>query len=324
MLWAMTSYFNPAGFQRKLDNYLMFRRHLTVPLTCVELSFTGAFDLHPGDAETLIQIRGQAVLWQKERLLNIALQAVPASCEGIAWVDCDVIFEKADWPALALRALRDYPLIQLFRTRCNLARTAGSELIDLSRIDSQPVSLGYKLATGAATPDDLRRSAAPLTQGSTAGLAWAARRDLLARLGLYDACILGSTDRIMASAAIGEFDYGRDAIQMNARQLIHYRSWGESFFREIQGKVGYIDGRAFHLWHGTLENRRYRERHEGLRRYAFDPFTDIALDTTGCWRWNTEKPNMHAYIRRYFEERDEDGVGTPAASGHPSGRAKSP
>ena len=308
-LWAITCYFNPSGYQRKLENYRIFRRRFAAALVCVELSFTGDFALTASDADILIQLRGQAVLWQKERLLNVALQALPASCEAVAWVDCDVIFERDDWPALAVRALHDAPLVHLFRTRCNLARATPARPLDLSRIESQAVSLGYKLRTGEATPDDVRRSDAPLALGSTAGLAWAARRDLLAGHGLYDACILGSGDRVMVSAAIGRLNHGIDAVLMNERQARHYRLWGEPFHATIRGQVGYIEGRAFHLWHGDLRGRRYEERHRGLRRHEFDPFADIALDASGCWRWNSDKPEMQVYVREYFDARDEDGAG---------------
>ena len=312
MLWAITSYFNPSGFRRRLENYRIFRSRLPVPLLCVELSFTDRFELGPADADTLIQLRGQAVLWQKERLLNVGLRALPATCEAVAWVDCDVVFETAEWPQRAVEALRDYRLVQLFHARCNLERTAGSDRPEAGLVESQAVSLGYKLATGRATPDDVRRSDAPLALASTAGLAWAARRELLARHGIYDACILGTADRVMAAAALGRFDYGREAILMNGRQWQHYRLWSDPFFKSVQGRVGYVEGRAFHLWHGELSDRRYHERHEGLGRYNFDPFADVALDAGGPWRWNSDKPAMHNYVRDYFAQRDEDGVGRRA------------
>ena len=38
-LWAITSYFNPAGYRRRLANFKTFRKHLQLPLVAVELAF---------------------------------------------------------------------------------------------------------------------------------------------------------------------------------------------------------------------------------------------------------------------------------------------
>ena len=76
---------------------------------------------------------------------------------------------------------------------------------------------------------------------------------------------------------------------------------------EFGGNVGYVDGTLLHLWHGTLEDRQYVERVDGLARFAFDPYTDLAIDGAGAWRWNSDKPAMHAYVRDYFSLRREDG-----------------
>src|SRR4051794_25701615 len=114
-LWAVTCYFNPVGYRRRLANYREFRRRLAAPLVTVELSYRGDFELRPGDADRLNQLRGRDVLWQKERLLNVALRALPASCRYVAWLDCDVIFSRDDWPADAARLLEQYRVVQLFR-----------------------------------------------------------------------------------------------------------------------------------------------------------------------------------------------------------------
>ena len=91
--WAITSYFNPVGYQRRLQNYRTFRQYLAVPLVTVELSFNGRFQLEHGDAEILVQIPSADIMWQKERLLNLALKYLPESCEKLAWLDCDIVFE---------------------------------------------------------------------------------------------------------------------------------------------------------------------------------------------------------------------------------------
>src|SRR5215471_14570554 len=96
-MWAMTSYYNPVRYKRRLSNYRIFRENLGVPLITVELSFNGQFELTEEQADILIQISGGAVLWQKERLLNVALQAVPSSCNKVAWLDCDILFDTPNW-----------------------------------------------------------------------------------------------------------------------------------------------------------------------------------------------------------------------------------
>lgn len=89
-MWVITTYYNPVRYKRRLSNYKIFRANLGVPLVTVELSFNGQFELTEKQADILIQISGGAVLWQKERLLNVALQALPSSCHKVAWLDCDI------------------------------------------------------------------------------------------------------------------------------------------------------------------------------------------------------------------------------------------
>lgn len=307
MLWTITSYFNPLQYSNRLRNYRIFRENLASPLAVVELSLNRKFELSKSDAEIVVQISGGDVLWQKERLLNVALGSLPSDCNHVAWVDCDVVFLEPDWVERAGQALEKFCLIQPFRERCNLPRDAPiSSGVDVA-CDSVSKSVGYKIVMGEAQVEDFCRSDAPLTRNSTAGLAWAARRELLETHGLYDACILGSADRAMLCAAMGIFESGANAVGMRGRQIDHYLGWAQPFHRAVNGSVGFIDGRVLHLWHGDLKNRKYAERHEGLSRFAFDPFSDIVLDPSGCWRWNGSKPEMHEYVRAYFESRKEDG-----------------
>lgn len=301
-MWAITCYFNPAGYQTRLRNYRIFRSNLTPPLLTVELSYNSDFELRPADADILVQVRGEDILWQKERLLNIGLQHLPDDCDSIAWLDCDVIFERTDWHELACKALQRFPLIQLFRVRRNLTRDAVTTGLDISRTDSSTVSMGYRIARDRIVADDLR-----IPGASTTGIAWAARAEVLREHGLYDACVLGSGDRALVCAAVGEFHHAVDGLQMTPRQAEHYLRWARPFSGAVRGLVGSIDGRVFHLWHGDLKDRRYVKRFQGFRWFEFDPFVDIATDENGIWRWNTNKRDMHDYIRHYFHARNEDG-----------------
>src|SRR5271154_221872 len=113
-MWAVTSYYNPVHYKRRLTTYRAFRENLGIPLVTVELSYDGNFELTENDADVLIPISGGAVLWQKERLLNLAIQSVPPNVTNIAWLDCDVIFERSDWVDAANEQLNKFRVVQLF------------------------------------------------------------------------------------------------------------------------------------------------------------------------------------------------------------------
>ncbi len=113
-LWAITAYFNPIRYQRKRANYRIFRQHLGLPLIAIELAYGVDFELADDDAEILIRRRGGDVLWQKERLLNLALQALPDECRKVAWVDCDVVFGATDWAERTCALLDSAMLVQPF------------------------------------------------------------------------------------------------------------------------------------------------------------------------------------------------------------------
>ncbi|PYM13179.1 MAG: hypothetical protein DMD81_21875 [Candidatus Rokuibacteriota bacterium] len=124
---------------------------------------------------------------------------------------------------------------------------------------------------------------------------------------MYDACVVGSGDRAILYAALGQFDEAARRLRMTGRRLQHYRSWAEPFFGAVQGRVGYLHGRLFHLWHGERKDRDYKQRQRLLEDADFDPDRDIAIDASGCWRWSSDKGSLHEFVRRYFLSRQEDG-----------------
>ena len=152
-LWGITCYFNPVGYKRRLQNYLLFRRHLKIPLITVELAYRDGFDLPADAADILIRLRSGDVLWQKERLLNLALAALPDRCDAVAWLDCDVVFEDDDWAARAAQALQRFPLIQPFQT---VHETPRRNLDNSSGVPADAAlghSLAYVLSHGRVTSE---------------------------------------------------------------------------------------------------------------------------------------------------------------------------
>lgn len=66
--FAITSYYNPGHFRRRLENFRQFRKALSIPLLVVDRRRGQVFELTKQDADILVQIPSTAVLWQKEQL----------------------------------------------------------------------------------------------------------------------------------------------------------------------------------------------------------------------------------------------------------------
>ena len=295
----MAAFFNPTGSTRRLANYRAFRRQLQVPLVTVELAYGPEFELGTDEADTMLRLRGRAVLWQKERLLNLALQALPAECDSVAWLDADIVFERPDWPELALAALEHSTLIQPFRD----VRDQPGENADGATTSRQ--SLAFRVSEGALAPTAIPTARLANAWRCAAGLAWVARREVLDLHGLYDAGIVGGGDRAIACAAYGAWQGLPRAHRMSRAHAAHYVRWAESFAASVGGRVGFTEGCVSTLAHGTFAGRSYAQRHAGLEPLAFDPAVDVAIDDQGCWRWNSDRPALHDYVRGYFDRRGE-------------------
>jgi hypothetical protein len=94
---------------------------------------------------------------------------------------------------------------------------------------------------------------------------------------------------------------------MSTRRERHFRAWAEAWAASVAGSVGALDATVYNMWHGHMRDRGSGTRHERLSAFDFDPAEDIAVDAGGAWRWSSDKPAMHAFVRDYFAGRKEDG-----------------
>ncbi len=306
-LWAITSYFNPAGSRRRLLNYRQFRRYLAAPLLTVELSFGTPPALAAPDADILVHCRDGDVMWQKERLLNHALAHLPATCKQVAWIDCDLVFDSSNWVAQARAALAHTPLVQLFTALRHAPADADPAAL---RGGGQGWSQPSVMASIGLTGDPATALGGVMNRGPASpspGMAWAARRELLEAHGFYDRCIVGGGDTAFACAALGCPETAARLHQMNPYQRSTYLAWAEGLFNHVGGHVGCLGGTVHHLWHGDLQHRQSSARHARLAPHGFDPRRDLAPGRDGAWRWAGNNPGLHAWVQGYFHERREDG-----------------
>jgi hypothetical protein len=325
-LWAVTSYFNPVGYRRRRQNYRTFREQLAAPLVTVELSFNGRFELEPQDAEILIQIRGQDVMWQKERLLNTAVEALPASCTQVVILDCDVVFVRPDWMAALSRRLEGAPLAQPFSTIHYASPDVPFDSPEALAGSYCRPSVAYLIEQGNSGRDCMVNFTGRGPGTRCTGHAIAARRELLSAHGIYDAHIIGGGDTAFLAAALGAFHEGLAHQNLNDEQIAYYMHWARPFQRDVRGEIACVQGDLVHLWHGEISDRRTIERHHEFAAFGFNPASDIALEPCGCWRWSSDKPAMHEYLRCYFARRMEDGrePSAPSRSAIPPRHSRRP
>ncbi len=301
-LWVITCYFNPGGYRTKLANYHVFAaalRRSGLRLLTIECAF-GAQPFSLAPSPHVLRVSCADVMWQKERLLNLAIAALPDQCAKVALLDCDVLFENNEWAVLTARLLDDYPLVQPFERVFRLPRGhhdyAGEGEHWRGFAAVHRVNPGLLLTGNFAL------------HGHT-GFAWAARRELLDRHGLYDACIAGSGDHLIAHAAVGDLGgscVGR-VIRDNPPFLAHFTAWGGPFHAQVGGRIAAVPGALLHLWHGETAHRRYVDRNVELAGFGFDPATDLRLGDSGCWEWSAAKPALRQWAVDYFGQRREDG-----------------
>ncbi|MGE3277001.1 MAG: hypothetical protein AB7O67_17960 [Vicinamibacterales bacterium] len=308
--WGLTAFFDTAGSSLVLANLQRFSTRVRAQglrLAIVELAFGDApFRVPATWGDLVLRHRARDVMWQKERLLNAGVAALPAACRYVAWLDGDLLFENDQWVGETRARLDDYPVVQPFECAAWLDEGAETARPGLPRGMGEGHTLPGFACTLAGC-DDRAVALADFDRHGHTGFAWAARRDLLATHGLYDRAILGGGDFIAAHAFAADADYlrGRHWIARDLtpaeRQAI--AAWGRPVAAATGGRIGWTPGRVLHQYHGPASGRRYVERMQILRAANFDPIHDIAVDAGGCWAWATDKPALHAAVAGYFADR---------------------
>lgn len=331
-LWVITAYFNLAGWSSRIKNYRAFHRALSAPLATIEWNPSGRFELADADADLLIRVRGGDLMWQKERLLGVALSALPRHVRYVAWVDCDVVFADPQWHEHTRRLLQDLLIVQPFRRVVYLSGEPTRRLVgdgdslaemlldDSGCNQSRPSFLDlFERAGDEIARIDLQRRFEPqpgrvgrydIMARPAYGHAWAARIDVIRRIGFYERCVVGGGDLLSAYGLVGQYE----AMTANHRSVgwdfygggASYRDWAHQAADICRGRFKCGDETIVHLHHGSLENRQYRSRIDGLVRFELDIDRDIAADPGEPWSWTRDATELNGYFLEYLMNRKED------------------
>lgn len=329
-LHVVTVVNNPNRYYSRYKLYQAFEKMVAdagAILTTVELALRDRhFEVTTPDNPRHIQLRSPEILWHKENLINIGIRNLPADWQYVAWIDADVQFVRPDWAAETVHQLQIYRIVQMWSHSIDLGPDQQPIATCRSLMDSytkdrailRPIVTGRTNAQSAVGRGpglwvgtgrdyyDLSCAVAPGMLHS--GYAWAARRASIADLGgLGDIGILGSGDRHMAYALLGEVSRSWNNSVHQAYKN-YWLEWQERAETYIQRKVGVVPGTLLHYWHGSKQHRRYQDRWKVLVDNAFDPHKDLKYDPQGVLSLTGKNWTLRDDIINYFAVRNEDSI----------------
>lgn len=301
-LTVITTYFNPCRYATRRKNYDLFMQGMRksgVPCVTVECAF-GDDEFQLPASLNVIRIRSKTLLWQKERLLNLAASWLPSSCDYVAWLDCDIEFENKHWAKDLVSVLQTHKVAQVFETCIRLDEHGCIG-------DEPDISESFALVMNRRP--ELLQAGRYDKHGHT-GYGWAMHRDIFDKTGLYESAISGSADHFMAHAIYGEYGFCvENALKHDTSQINHLKAWGSRFHALVEGSLGVVPGRIKHLWHGDAVNRRYFLHMHEITDLGFNPWTDLHISPGAPIEWATgiDKPALQQYFTNFFASRHEDG-----------------
>ena len=297
-------YFNPQGNPYRLIAFNKFYesiKHLNHRIVeCV----IGDTQAELPQTEFITRIHTPSLLWHKESLLNKIISELPTKFKYVFWLDTDVIFTNKNWLVESVKSLKTNNIIQPFEYCVHLDQdqTVPSFDLEIERTfvgnpKTRHPKMWRSFCANHNTSADLSCDVNYDKHGHV-GFAWGARREVLDTMPLYDKALIGGADHIMAHAAAGQI--GHSCITKSfTDDIVSVNAWSRLFHIIIQGKIGYVKGDLYHIWHGALEKRQYLKR--------IQDFTSTAKNIT-----ERDENGLHVttngddeYVKQYFDHRED-------------------
>lgn len=198
-------------------------------------------------------------LYQRERLLNLAIAEVPDEVEYIAWLEAGAVLDDPRW-----------------LTRCVDQLRGGAQLVRL-----------FDQVAGSGQPPcpTCRRDGA---------FGWAAPRAMTRTLGLYDRALTGDNSRLIAHALTGQPATGCLTARLGhgTPSYRDYEAWAHAV---VVGRTSTLTG-TIHRAVGDRDMRQ-AEAELAIRQIRFDPVTDLEIADDGMWRLAGDRDDLAEWLQ---------------------------
>lgn len=279
MIKIICCYFNYHHNNVRKNNYIRFRQKLITNDVCtIELGLNKT-DFFIDDSIKIV-VKTNQMVWQKERCFNLILESLPSKIDKVVWIDTDIILHNDNWIKDMEKKLDSFVYVQPF-----------DRVIENHHIFNPQLNCnGY----GRCIHDYIHYGCNMPPPGRIAeGLGWGIHTSILNN-GFYDKHILRINDGLQNLAVSG--DIFNHLLQKQSSYLI--KSFLE-YYRTMNhydgSKIGYCEGTAEHLYHGSTQNRGYSDIEDIMQNY--DPGV-LSLSDNGLYELND--PILYENIQNYM------------------------
>jgi hypothetical protein len=251
--------------------------------------------------ENIKRIYTENLLWHKETLLNNIINNLPKKYKYIFWVDADVLFNNLNWLTEGVKSLKNNNIIQPFEYCVHLDENEikpsfNMEPLHLTHLPNLRNNKVWRSFCANFSTTSLWKDDNYNNHGHV-GFAWGARREILKQVPLYDRALIGGADHIIAHASAGQIPH--NCITKSFTDNIdEVNKWSKEFYDVVKGKIGFVKGDLYHIWHGDLKKRQYLKR---IQDFTSKAKSITKRDENGLFISNKKD---ESYVKNYFKERE--------------------
>lgn len=252
---------------------------------------------------SIARVYTKDLLWHKEALLNGVIKTLPKKFKYVFWLDTDVLFTNKDWLIQSVEELKFNNIIQPFEYCIHLEQGETKPSFDVALARESALhpptrhpNFWRSFCANYRTTD--YASDTNYDKHGHVGFAWGARREILDIMPLYDKALIGGADHIMAHASAGHI--GHSCLTKSFSDDIEaVNEWSEDFEKLINGKISYVVGDLYHLWHGELKDRQYLKR---VQEFTPKAKKITKKDKNGLYV--ADQLEGDTYVTDYFDKRE--------------------
>ena len=299
-LHAIIPYFNHTNARVSRRNLELCLRHLSITPDCHVVLVEGIWNREAELPDWSYRIFRhlkfdlQSPIWVKENLINLGIKSLGEEWEYAAWIDKDIQFLNPAWAQETMLKLEQCDLLQPW-SRLLLLDEFYEVLDDYENVTGSEFGMLHetKDIKGGKSFCQKRDEGGV---GGFPGYSWAISKSCFKKTGgFFDLCIVGGGDAIIPL----HFDKSSYREYMVLLKGLHER-YLASFSRI---KLGSMSGTIIHYDHGSLGQRKYRERYSVYNECNFDPITDLSYADNGTLV--LKNPALQEAILDYFYSREE-------------------